>query len=366
MGDAADLLAQFHFLVAQLTGFCVVLLPHSVLFLLLHLAQLLIKLLRRRRKLGVEKTNAAAGLIDQIDGLIGKETVGDVAVPKGGGGDESFIGNLEAMVGLITLAQPSEDFDGVLDRWLTHVHRLEASLQGRIPFDVFAVLIECGSADALQFAAGKGWLEDVGGIDGTLGSAGADEGVHLINDKDHVGRTTDLVHDLFEALLEFTAVLGACHQQTDVQGEDALVLKDVWNLALVDALGEPFGQGGLADAGFTDEDGVVLGPAAQDLNDPVDFVLSAHHRIKLAFGGELGQVAAEFIQGRGLGGAFAATSAGDFGGLAEHADDLSADLGQVDTEVFQHASGHTLAFTDQAQEQVLSADVVVAQLTGLL
>ena len=41
--------------------------------------------------------------------------------------------------------------------------------------------------------------------------------------------------------------------------------------------------------------------------------------------------------------------------------DGGADLGQLDVHVLEHASGDTLALPDQAQEQMLRADVVVVE-----
>jgi len=41
-----------------------------------------------------------------------------------------------------------------------------------------------------------------------------------------------------------------------------------------------------------------------------------------------------------------------------------ADPGQISTKTHQYLGGDSFAFTHQAQEQVLRADVVVAQLKG--
>ena len=79
----------------------------------------------------------------------------------------------------VTLAQATQDFDGVVDGRLTHIHRLETALQGGVPFDVFAVLVEGGGTDALQLTASEGRLEDVGGVDRPLSSAGTDQGCLL-------------------------------------------------------------------------------------------------------------------------------------------------------------------------------------------
>ena len=46
--------------------------------------------------------------------------------------------------------------------------------------------------------------------------------------------------------------------------------------------------------------------------------------------------------------------------------DLDADLAEVDVEVLQHVGRHAAAFLDQAQQDVLGADVLVVEALGLL
>ena len=47
---------------------------------------------------------------------------------------------------------------------LADVDRLEAAFQGGVLLDVLAVFVERGGADAAEFAAGQGRLEQVGGV----------------------------------------------------------------------------------------------------------------------------------------------------------------------------------------------------------
>jgi hypothetical protein len=72
-----------------------------------------------------------------------------------------------------------------------------------------------------------------------------------------------------------------------------------------DALGEPFGDRGLADARLTDQHRVVLGPAQQDLDGAADLFVAADHGVEGAVAGALGEVdavALERLEAR-LGGA---------------------------------------------------------------
>jgi hypothetical protein len=147
------------------------------------------------------------------------------------------------------------------------LHGLEAALEGGVLLDVLAVFVEGGRADALQLAAAEGGLEDVGGVHGALGGAGPDDGVQLVDEEDDVLGALDLVHHGLDALLELAAVFGAGDHEGEVEGDDFLVGEDLGHVALGDFLREALDDGGLAHPGLADEHGVVLGAAAEDLDD---------------------------------------------------------------------------------------------------
>src|SRR5579885_2989610 len=135
---------------------------------------------------------------------------------------------------------------------------LEAAFERAVLFDGFAVFGGGGGADALDFAAREGGFEDIGGVEGAFGAAGADQGVELIDEDDGVLIFKQLLHDSVQALLELAAVLGADDDQREIEGEDALVRKKRRHVAVGDALGQALDDGGFADAGLADEHGVVL------------------------------------------------------------------------------------------------------------
>ena len=87
------------------------------------------------------------------------------------------------MVDLVALLQAAQDRDRVLDGRLADEDRLEAPLQRGVLLDVLAVLVERGRADRAQLAAGEHRLEQVGGVHGALGVAGADERVQFVEEQ---------------------------------------------------------------------------------------------------------------------------------------------------------------------------------------
>src|SRR6266542_3447795 len=130
------------------------------------------------------------------------------------------------------------------------------------------------------------------------------------------------------------------------------------------------GEPGVGKTAIVEGHGVVLGPPREDLHDPLDFLLAPDHRVELALAGELGQVAAELVQHqRAL---WLRSLAGGTGGSAllarvpgQKLDDLLADTGEVGPQLHEDRGGDALALADEAEQDVLRADVVVTELQRL-
>ena len=99
-----------------------------------------------------------------------------------------------------------------------------------------------------------------------------------------------------EALFELAAVLRARDHRSDVERDHALVAQAFGHVALDDAAREPLDDGGLADAGLTDEHRVVLRAARQHLDDAADLFVAPDDRVDLALARGLGEVAAVLLE----------------------------------------------------------------------
>ena len=313
-------------------------------------------------RLGVDLHADPRGrLVDQVDRLVGEEAIGDVALAERRRGDERGVLDADLVVDLIALLQSPQDRDCVLDGRLADVHRLEAPLERGVLLDVLAVLVERGRADRAQLPAREHRLEQVGGIHGSFGRPGADDRVQLVDEQDDralgVG---DLLEHGLEAVLELPAVLGAGDQRADVERDDAAVAQALGHVAGDDALGQPLGDGGLADPGLADQHGVVLGAARQDLDDATDLVVAPDHRVELALGRRLGQVPAVLLErlelrlGVLIGDAMRAAH------LRQGLDQLIV-AGAVGAQRVAGAAG----VSRQGQQDVLGRDVLVAQVAHL-
>src|SRR6266436_6787627 len=164
-----------------------------------------------------------------------------------------------------------------------------------------------GGANALNFAAGKRGLENVGGVQRTFGRAGADERVQLVDEDDGVLALHQFFHDGFKALFELAAIFCAGDDEGQVERKDALVGKE---------------------------------------------------RRNVAFGSGLREIAAEFGEQRSF---FGTRSGGFFaGGTGE----LFTQSGETQAALHQDFGAETFFFAQNAQQQMLGADMLYAEALG--
>ena len=128
-----------------------------------------------------------------------------------------------------------------------------------------------------------------------------------------------------------------------------------------DALRQAFDDGGLADAGFADQHGIVLGAALQDLDGAADLVVATDHRIELALAGTLGQV--HRVLGQGL--AVGLALCGGHRLAAAHGVDGGFQRLLLQAGFLQDAAGRAFVVGQRQQEQ-LAGDVGVAPARGFL
>ena len=302
------------------------------------------------------------GFVDQIDRLVGQESIGDVPVRQHGGRDERGVLELHPVVDLVALAQAAQDADGVLDRRLADHHGLESPLERRVLLDVLAVLVERRGADGVQLAPGQHRLQHVGRVHRPFGCAGADHRVQLVDEEDDLSlRVGDLLEHGLQPLLELAAVLGSGDQRPHVERDDAFVLEAFGHVAAFDAAREPLDNRGLADAGLSDEHGVVLRAAGEHLDDAANLLVAADDRVELLLARHPRQIAPVLLQRlvrafRVLAGhALRAADAGE-----RREDRVARDACLLE----QLRRGRASALVGERDEQVLGADEVVLEAVG--
>ena len=107
-----------------------------------------------------------------------------------------------------------------------------------------------------------------------------------------------LVDDSLHALLKLAAVLCTGHQARQVQAHQPLAEQCPRHAALGNADSQTLGDGTLAHAALTNQDGIVLLPSRQNLRNAVHLFRTAHNGVQLALFSKLRQVAPEILQRR--------------------------------------------------------------------
>ena len=304
--------------------------------------------------------DAARRLVDQVDGLVGQLAIGDVPVRQARRGDDRGIGDLHIVVDLIALLEAAQNGNGVLFGRLVDQNLLESPLQGGVLLDVLAVFVKRGRAHAVQLTPRQRRLEHIAGVHGTLGLAGADHGVQLIDEQDHPALLLgELVEHPLEALLEFAAELGSGDQGAHIQRQHPFVLESLRHLTVDDALGQTLDDGGLAHTGLADQHRVVLGAPLQYLNGAADLVIAADHRVELAGPRPLGEIDGVLFQRLAL--AFGIRTLHCLS--SAHALDRALEFIFVAKTVQQRPQ---LAMIERGQEQGFDRDELIALLLGQL
>ena len=201
--------------------------------------------------------------------------------------------------------------------------------------------------------------------------------MQLVDEQNDVPGAAYLIHDRFDAFLELAAIFRAGDHQREIESDHPLVTQQLGHVAFGNLLRQAFHDRGLAHARFPEQDRIIFGAAAEDLNHPLDFILAADDRVHFTLARDLRQVASERLE-RGrfdfalfLGGrlfrAFAQRRV--FGGLevrVEFPQDFLARLLDINIEILEHARRDAVPLAQQTQQNVFGADVGVIQRLGFL
>ena len=199
---------------------------------------------------------------------------------------------------LVLLLKATQNRNGVFNRRLRDKYGLETTCKSSVLLDVLAVFIQRSSANCTEFATSKCWLQDVASVHGTLGSAGAHDGVELVDEEDNLAvRLGHLFYHALQAVLKLTTVLCACYQGRHIKLNKLFVAQGAWNIARNNTLCQAFYDCSLANARLADKNRVVLGAAAQNLNGTANLFDATNNWIKLSLASKVGHIATVLLQG---------------------------------------------------------------------
>ena len=169
------------------------------------------------------KPQRAGGLVNQVNGLIRKEAVGDVSRSVDCCSDQRGVGDANSMVNLVLWLETTEDRDSGLKRGLVNLHGLESAFEGSVAFDVFTVLVwRCGP-DQLQTTSERR-LDEIRCRDGAFSLAKSKEDMEFVDEADGVAALVfNVSQERFELFLELAADARACNDPGEVKRENAFV-----------------------------------------------------------------------------------------------------------------------------------------------
>ena len=105
------------------------------------------------------------------------------------------------------------------------------------------------------------------------------------------------VHDGFQAFFKFTLILCSRNQGAHVERVNLFGAQVLGHVAAHDAVSETLGDGGLSHTRLTDQTGVVLGAAAENLEHAAYLLVSADHGVELARAGAFVEIDGILRQG---------------------------------------------------------------------
>ena len=149
---------QALFLIPQLCRLLKVLAAHGSGLFCRQALDLRFHLFQVRRGCISRQAYFRAGLINQVNGLIRLEPIGNVPAAHLHRVFNSGVGNFHLMVGLVLIPQTFQNFHGLLLGRLAHGHRLEPALQGGVLFNILAVLVNGSGTDHLDLTTSQSGL----------------------------------------------------------------------------------------------------------------------------------------------------------------------------------------------------------------
>src|SRR5437879_3529723 len=120
--------------------------------------------------------------------------------------------------------------------------------------------------------------------------------MQLIDEHDRVRIIDKLFHDGLQALFELASIFRSGNDERKIEHQDAFVRQERGHLAIDDALRQAFHDRRLSYTGIADQDRVIFGPAAEDLNDAIDFSIAPYKRIQNTVHRRLREIARELTQ----------------------------------------------------------------------
>ena len=164
-----------------------------------------------------------SSLVDKVDGLVGQETVGYIAVRQLCRCYNGLVLDMHFMVHLVAFLQPAKYGYGVGHIGLVDQHTLKPTLQSLVLFEILLIFAQRSSPNSSQLATSQCRLQNIGGIHGTLAATGTHKGMYLVDKKNYLAiGFVYLAYHTLQSLFKLAFVFGTGYQSTHVQRVNGL------------------------------------------------------------------------------------------------------------------------------------------------
>ena len=204
--NGIELFLRLFLLVAEGCGFFEILCLNSAFFFQPNFFYFFLDIFHIRRPRHGVDAGTRAGLIHYVDRFVGKKSSRDISIRKSDGGLQRLIGKFCFVVRLVLGSETLQDLNGFINSRRIDLYRLKTALQRCVFLDVLAVFVHRGRADTLQFTTTQRRLDNVRGVHRPFCRTCSDDRVQFVDEKNHVLRTPDFVHDGFDPFFELSAI----------------------------------------------------------------------------------------------------------------------------------------------------------------
>ena len=218
------------------------------------------------------------------------------------GGAQGAVGERHPVVLFIARPQPGQYLDRLVDARLLEHHALQPAREPPVALYLLE-LVERRRPDESEVPRRQQRLDQHREVHRAAGGGPRPHRrVNLVDEEDGQRTPREGVDDGLETLLEVASEPGAREQRGGVEGEDLGAVEARGDVVVQQPARESFRQRGLAHAGVPHEDGVVLAPAAEDLQRAPELAEASDEGVEAALPGALGQVDGEGGEGVARGG----------------------------------------------------------------
>ena len=181
--------------------------------------------------------------------------------------------------------QAFQDVNRVRDTRFVDIDLLETPHQGAVLFEELSIFLIGGRADAAHGSGCQSRFQQIRSVhSATRRGAGTDDSVNFINEENRTFIVFDLFHHLLQAFFKIAAIACAGQKCSHIQRKHSRSQQDFRHIAFNDAFRQSFGDGSFADARITHQKRIVLLPAAQNLDHPLHFTVTADQWVNFALG----------------------------------------------------------------------------------